>query len=118
MKPAIKNIQKLKDKIKAITKDKNLSALDLIQILNLILMGWANYFSKVVHRKVFLQLGMYIWYKTFSWRKKKHPDLTGSAVADKYYTKVDNRKWVFYTNYGNKKYFLYPIRKTPIVRHS
>lgn len=118
VKPAKNNIQKVKDKIKAITKDKNLSALDLIQILNPILMGWANYFSKVVSSKVFQQLGMYVWYKTFKWRKKKHPHLTGSAVADKYYTKVENRKWVFYTNYGNKKYFLYPIRKTPIVRHS
>jgi len=38
VKPAKKNIQNLKDKIKEITKDKNLSALDLIQILNPVLM--------------------------------------------------------------------------------
>jgi len=61
VKPAKKNIQKLKDKIKEITKDKNLNALSLIQILNPILMGWANYFSKVVSGKVFGQLGSYVW---------------------------------------------------------
>ena len=118
VKPAKKNIQKLKDKIKEITKDKNLSALDLIQILNPILMGWANYFSKVVSSKVFGQLGKYIWSKTFQWRKKKHPSLSGRAVADKYYTKLGNRKWNFFTYDGKKAYYLYQIRKTPIVRHS
>ena len=61
MKPAKKNIQSLKDKIKEITKDKNLSALDLIRLLNPGLMGWANYFSKVVSGKIFGKLGKYIW---------------------------------------------------------
>lgn len=76
VKPAKKNIQNLKDKIKEITKDKNLSALDLIQILNPALMGWANYFSKVVSRKIFQQLGMFGW-KPFSGGRKNTQTLQG-----------------------------------------
>lgn len=35
-----------------------------------------------------------------------------------YYTKLDNRKWIFYTTHENKKYYLYQIRTTRIVRHT
>lgn len=118
VKPAKDNIQKLKDKIKETTRDKNLRVLDLIQILNPILMGWANYFNKVVSRKIFQQMGTYLWYMTLKWRKTKHPTWSGIDVYNKYFTKSGDRKWVFYSIEDGKKYFLYQIRKTPILRHT
>lgn len=109
----------MKAKIKKVTKDKNLRGLDLIQILNPILMGWAHYFNKVVRGKTFQSIGNYIWLKLYKWRKRKHPNVGGSRFYDKYFKKVGGRKWKFcVTDRLGKTYYLYQIRKTPIVRHT
>lgn len=117
IKPAKRNIKKLKSKLKEVFRDKNLDVLDLIQILNPILMGWANYFNKVISRKVFQHIDFYLWFKIMKWRKQKHPTWSGIDIYNKYFTKVGDRKWIFHAVKGKKKFFLYQIRKTPIVRH-
>jgi RNA-directed DNA polymerase len=113
--PAKKNIKNIKAKISEVTSDKNVAGKDLIGVLNPILMGWASYFHKVVRKKVFQKIGSHAWYCTYQWRKKKHPTLSGKALFPMYYKKLGDAKWNFSVTIQGKTYFLYNIRKTPIV---
>jgi RNA-directed DNA polymerase len=61
IKPAPKNVQKLKEKLKVFFKEhKNLTRYQLVKLLNPILMGWSRYYNKVVRSKTFKKISHYV----------------------------------------------------------
>ncbi len=74
IKPAKKNVQALKDKLKVIfAKMKAAPAWALIRTLNPILKGWAYYHRHIVAKKTFSDIDHFVFDKMVRWMKRKHP---------------------------------------------
>ncbi|MGB7442131.1 MAG: group II intron reverse transcriptase/maturase [Coleofasciculaceae cyanobacterium] len=91
----------------------------LIQKLNPIIQGWANYYSGVCSTDVFRSLNHLIYIKLMSWARYRHPNKGSKWVVDKYWTKVGGDNWVFaYINPDtDERYVLSKHTGTKIVRH-
>lgn len=90
--PARNKFIAVKRKIKdIISKNLNLSAYQLIKILNPIIVGWANYFGKSVSAKTLAQLDNYIYRRLWAWLKKKYPKTSKVFLADKYFLFNDDK---------------------------
>ena len=91
----------------------------LIQKLNPIIQGWANYYSTACSTDVFRDLNHQIYTKLTSWAKYRHPSKGAKWVADKYWTTVGGDNWVFgYINPDtDERYILSKHTWTKIVRH-
>jgi RNA-directed DNA polymerase len=91
----------------------------LIQKLNPIIQGWANYYSTACSTDVFRDLNHQIYTKLTSWAKYRHPSKGAKWVADKYWTTVGGDNWVFgYINPDtDERYILSKHTWTKIVRY-
>lgn len=118
IKPAKSSLKKVKSNLKdIIKKGQNRTAFELIEQLNPVLMGWANYYNKVVSSKAYRQVGHYTWEQLWKWAKKKNPKLTYKEAAKMYFRKVANRKWIFFGEKEGRMKYLYQITDTRIARH-
>lgn len=57
----------------------------LIDTLNPVLRGWANYHRHVICGKVFHQLDNYVWRRMYRGAKPRHPNKTGRWIAERYF---------------------------------
>lgn len=91
----------------------------LIQKLNPIIQGWANYYSGACSTDVFRDLNHKIYIKLTSWARYRHPNKGAKWVVEKYWTKIGGDKWVFgYINPDtDERYILSKHTWTKIVRH-
>ncbi|WP_440683475.1 group II intron maturase-specific domain-containing protein [Cysteiniphilum halobium] len=86
IKPAKPNVLAFVRNIKAvINKNKATSAGELIQILNLKIMGWANYYRHVVSKKTFAYVDHCIFEALIRWAKRRHPNKGVYWVMRKYH---------------------------------
>ncbi|MFN6535461.1 MAG: group II intron reverse transcriptase/maturase [Nostoc sp. EkiNYC01] len=92
----------------------------IIQRLNLIIQGWANYYSSVCSTDAFRDLNHMIYTKLISWARYRHPNKGAKWVVDKYWITVDGDNWVFgYINPDTEeRYILSKHTWTKIVRHT
>ncbi len=67
----------------------------LIRLLNPIITGWANYYRYSVSSKTFRKADKLIFEKLWQWAQRRHPKKGKYWVADKYFHKINNRKWTF-----------------------
>ena len=75
IKPAKKNVQALKNKLKVIfAKMKAAPAWTLIRTLNPILKGWAYYHRHIVAKETFSNIDHFVFDKLVRWMKRKHPN--------------------------------------------
>ncbi|MGZ6854816.1 MAG: group II intron maturase-specific domain-containing protein, partial [Mycobacteriaceae bacterium] len=62
------------------------TALDeLIQALNPILRGWANYHRHNASKRCFAYLSYYLWWRMIRWLRAKHPRLTWKQIRRRYW---------------------------------
>ncbi len=114
VKPSKKSIGRVTEKISdTIKRGKAWKQEELIDALNPIITGWANYHQSVVSSEVFRKLDYRIWNMLWHWAKRRHPTKSNSWIARKYWHKDGNRKWVFSTE--NKQLRL--LYETKIIRH-
>lgn len=100
---------KISDKIK---EGKAWKQEVLIDALNPIITGWANYHQSVVSSEIFHKLDSRIWGMLWHWAKRRHPEKSKHWIADKYWHPI-GKKRVF--SDGTKQLcFLFD---TKIVRH-
>jgi len=85
----------------------------IIDFLNPIITGWANYHQPVVSSEIFHTLDSRIWGMLWHWAKRRHPEKSNTWIADKYWHSAGNKNWVF--SDGNKQ--LKFLSDTRIVRH-
>ncbi len=90
----------------------------LINNLNPVIRGWANYYSTVVSKEAYKHLDYLMYQKLQTWAKRRHPKKSGHWITNKYWQKIDGDNWVFATRSERK----HPMRllkyvNTPIVRH-
>ena len=114
VKPSKASIDRVTRKISDIIKKaKAWKQEDLIDALNPIITGWANYHQSVVSKAIFSKLDYIIWNMLWKWAKRRHPKKSKTWIAHKYWHRRRTRKWVFSTEEKELKFF----SDTKIVRH-
>ena len=123
IKPSKKNEQSNYCKVKeVISSNKTVRQYDLIDLLNPILRGWANYHSPVVAKMAFNRMDHLIHRAIWRWAKRRHPNKKLGWVRKKYFHSVELRNWVF-AGPGKDWYgrwlhaTLQTLADTPIRRH-
>jgi RNA-directed DNA polymerase len=94
--PSQSSLAAIKAKVKAICKASGgLTQAQLIDKLNPVLRGWANYHRHVICAESFSKLDSYVWGRLFRWAKRRHPDKTGRWIAERYFRSQDGYQWTF-----------------------
>lgn len=125
IKPSKKNVKTFLDKIRKIIKgNKTAKQVDLINMLNPIIRGWANYHKTQVAKETFSSVDHEIWKILWQWSKRRHPNKGTRWIKEKYFKSVGTRKWVFTAETGEylrngkpKTATLIKASDTPIKRH-
>ncbi|WP_415885411.1 group II intron reverse transcriptase/maturase [Neptuniibacter sp. QD37_6] len=120
IKPSHKNLKAVLAKIKAIiVGNKTVPAWLLIDKLNPIIRGWANYHRHVVAKETYNYLDYRIWKMLWQWCRRRHLNRRKRWVKEKYFPVVGKRKWSFSVVYpsGKRATLLYAM-DTPIKRHT
>lgn len=103
IKPSKKNIQIFLNKIRKVVKDnKTAKQESLIELLNPIIRGWANYHKHVVAKETFSKIDHEIWKSLWQWVKRRHPNKGKNWIKDKYYNWNKGSDW----NFGKEKILL------------
>lgn len=91
----------------------------LINRLNPIIQGWANYYSSACSTETFSELNHKIYIKLRSWTKYRHPNKGIKWTVNKYWTTVGGDNWRFgYINPDTfERYILTKHTDTKISRH-
>jgi RNA-directed DNA polymerase len=87
---------------KVIDSHKHSKQIELIQELNPIITGWANYYSTVVSKEIFGKMDNDIYLKLRAWAKHRCPNTSAKEISSKYWHKVVKDNWMFSTNEGYK----------------
>lgn len=126
--PSKKSIQKIKDLVKEICrKYVGLEAIKLIQKLNPILRGWANYHRYANSSETFRALDAFMYQQLVRYARRKHSTKSWTWIKDRYFKQVEvkrtkktgkitavNYKWGF----SDKKLTLYLFRGTTLENYS
>lgn len=98
IKPAKKNVKHFLDKVRGLIKaNKTAEAWWLIDRLNPVIKGWADYHKTAVASKTFSRVDHEIWACLWRWALRRHPNKSRSWVKDKYFAPIGQRNWVFNT---------------------
>jgi RNA-directed DNA polymerase len=120
--PERAGIKALLDKIREIIK-RSASATQaaLIQKLNPIIRGWAQYHRHVVAKATFASIDHTIWQFLWKWAKRRHPSKGAHWIKQKYFPRVEKQDWVFTAQERSSKKTctttLFSAASLPIVRH-
>ena len=125
IKPSRANIQTFLAKIRGLIKlHRQSTQADLIETLNPIIQGWANYHRHVCSKVTFNSVDHQIWQMLWHWAMRRHSNKSSYWVKDKYFHSVGEENWVFATHIedttkedGRKLIRLCKASKTPIKRH-
>ncbi|KHK59159.1 DNA polymerase [Burkholderia sp. A9] len=123
IKPSKKNAQAFYRKVaETISRNKTAKQESLIQLLNPMLRGWAQYHQPVVAKEAYSRMGSLIFRRLWWWSKRRHPNKNAEWVRTKYFHTVGERNWVFATpivhDDGSKELSaLYHLSGTVIRRH-
>lgn len=115
IKPSSKSMRKVTKKISEIIKNNRTTKQEiLIQRLNQVLIGWANYHQGTCAKKCFGTIDNRTWKMLWKWAKRRHPNKKHQWIVDKYWKEYKGRRWAFRT----EKSILFSMSDMPIVRKS
>lgn len=122
--PAKKNRQAFLAKVRATLKaNPTLSAGQIIQKLNPIIQGWANYHRHACSKKTYRYVDYAIFQALWRWARRRHPKSKNAHwVRQKYFRTHGRRTWTFSGEIVGKDgkpktvYLHYAVH-TPIRRH-
>jgi len=119
IKPSQKAIKRQKEKLKeVVTRHRAKTQIQLIGKLNPIIRGWCNYYRTVVSKETFTKMDAYLWWLTWKWARRRHPNKTEKWVAKKYWTPTKERQWNFIGRLKNgEEVTLRQHSETDIIRH-
>ncbi len=78
------------------------SQAEVIETLNSVIRGWADYYKTVVSSEMFSRCDAILYAQLTSWAKKKHPTRGKIWISKKYWRKIGNAQWVYATPEGKK----------------
>ena len=103
-------------------KHPNVKSDAVIDVLNPILHGWANYYKHGVSKEVFAYFDHRMIQMLMRWTKKRHPKKGIRWIISRYFTRVGGDNWIFYARTTDRRgkptvHHLYKMAHTKIVRH-
>ena len=117
IKPSKKNVKAFLSKVRDIFgKSKATSQEDMIERLNPIIRGWANFHRHIVAKKTFAWVDHHIWQMSWDWARRRHPKKGEQWVKKKYFAREGTRQWTFAPSNGERP-ALVKASDTPIIRH-
>ena len=124
--PAKKKTTAFLNKVRAVIKS-NIAAKqeNLINLLNPMIRGWAQYHLRINAKETFNWVDNQIWNKLWQWAKHRHPNKYKKWIKDRYFHRIGNRNWIFSEKSGRKDpkgledsyTSLYLASSTTIKRH-
>jgi RNA-directed DNA polymerase len=106
---------------KTLKQMQGASSEDVINTLNPLLRGFANYYRGVVSKETFSYIENRVWHYLYKWALRRHPNKSKKWVFNRYFKRIRgrNRFACYGTGRGDKEkfYMLYDISSTPIIRH-
>jgi RNA-directed DNA polymerase len=120
IRPHPQNISDVLRKIKVILKAKK-EVNVIVDLLNPIIRGWANYFSTVASKRAYSAMDKKLMIKLMKWAKRKHPTRTKEWIRSKYLIR-DTEKGKARLRFGYIDKFqnlkgIHTFAETPIIRH-
>jgi len=113
IRPSKESQKRLLRKVKQILKsNRSVSQVRLINLLNPVIRGWGNYYSKVVSKDVFRRLHSLIYEQLRSWTNYRHSNKGHKWIVRKYWSFSD--KWEFGVRDRIK---LVSLPEIPVRRH-
>jgi RNA-directed DNA polymerase len=96
IKPSRKSVKALLLKVRSLIKKHRMAPQSrLLEILNPIIRGWANYHRHVVSKETFSKVDHLIWRALWNWARFRHPNKGHRWIMRKYFHAVNSRNWVF-----------------------
>jgi RNA-directed DNA polymerase len=90
------SFQGIKTQVKALCKQAvGATPAQLIERLNPVLRGWANYHRHILCAETFAQLDSFVWRRLYRWAKQRHPDKTGRWITTHYFPQQAGESWRF-----------------------
>jgi RNA-directed DNA polymerase len=83
-----------------IRENKTAKQQDLIDLLNPVIRGWANYYRHAASARTFGKLDSRIWKALWRWAKRRHPTKRKQWIKDRYFPSIGSRSWVFACHNG------------------
>jgi RNA-directed DNA polymerase len=123
IKPSRKNVKTFLDRIRQTVKAAlGMSAADLIDTLNPMIRGWANYHRHAVSKRTFGRVDLAIFSSLWQWARRRHPNKPTRWLKPKYFGRRGNRDWSFFGEICDgegrlNRVWLYYAQSTPIKRH-
>lgn len=123
IKPSKKNVKAFYERLrKVISENLGAKQENLIQLLNPMLRGWAQYHSGVVAKEAFTTMESRLYWRLRRWAMRRHPKKNEDWIRSKYWRLIGERSGVFAADIavadGKKGTMeLYSLPGTPIVRH-
>jgi RNA-directed DNA polymerase len=122
--PSKKNVQAFVAKVRRlIHAHRQSSQADLIQTLNPVIKGWANYHRHICSARTFSKVDHLIWQMLWAWAKRRHPTKSCQWVKEHYFPKL-TQGWTFScsmtdasTQSGKRFYRLTKASEVTIKRH-
>ena len=121
IRPHPQNISDVLRKIKLILKQNN-NVVTVVERLNPIIRGWANYFSTVASKRTFSAMDSKLMIQLMRRAKRKHPTRSKKWIRSRYLfrdtEKGKSRLRFGYISKNDKLIGIYTFAETPIVRHT
>lgn len=120
IKPSRKNVKTFLRNVRdVLNANKTAPAWWIVQKLNPMIRGWANYHRSIVAKEVFNYVDYRIWKMLWQWCKRRHLNRRKRWIKDKYFMTAATRSWVFFgvAPSGQRACLLY-ANDTPIKRHT
>jgi RNA-directed DNA polymerase len=126
IKPSKASIRSIRREARRIIRGSGgLTAGQLVQRLNPLLRGWAQYHRHAVSYRVFQSIDNHIWHRLLRWARRRHPGRSSRWVMKRYFLPHEGRRNVFTgtirARSGSKTVHLFrtgsvPIRRQILVR--
>jgi RNA-directed DNA polymerase len=98
IKPSAKNVKAFLEKVReTIRVNRSAKQENLIDMLNPMIRGWANYHRHVVAKRTYTAVDNHIWQALWRWARRRHPNKSRGWVRKKYFRTLGHRHWVFAT---------------------
>jgi len=123
IKPAGKNVRTFLEKVRSdIKRNATASAGNLINDLNPVIQGWADYHRHICSKQTYNEVDSAIFEKLWQWAKRRHRNKGRRWIKAKYFKSVGRRNWVFSgtIKMSDEKNQIVHLRRaayTPIKRH-
>ena len=114
--PSPESVKSLLEKTRNVMKEARSKSQEwLIETLNPIIRGWANYHRNSAAKVIFSKVDSIIWTQLRSWLRRRHPHKGQDWIKEKYFQCRGSRNWIFTVPKGGPE--LIKAKDIKIVRH-